>query len=135
MVTGVRLNGRNYAQGDTCVYLPRIQPRGNRDGVGGRDGASKSHLIGLINMFYILPQGDVTFVSIRHLPTVPKVRTLYVTPTVNRPVQAGLAYEYQQDTDVLIHVDSITAKLFLVPHFDSDRRVDFMCGITMWDSR
>ena len=136
MIAGVRLNGRSYAQGDSCVYVPKVPCRGNAPGVGGQDGVSTSHLIGLINMFYTfsLPRGDITFVSLFTLPITHMWRDLFVTPTIFRHEKPGLNYDYITD-HVIIHVDSIISKLFLVPHFNPDFRLDFMCGIPMWDAR
>jgi hypothetical protein len=140
MIAGVRLNGRPFKQGDCCVYLPTVRARGNLPGVGGRDGVATSHRIGLINMFYTftVPQGDVTFVSIYTLPTIHKLRDLYVTNKFVRLVQPGLAFDYDEVdhvNNVLIHIDSISSKLFITPHFDPAQRRHFMCGIPMWDAR
>ena len=136
MISGVTLNGRNFSQGDSCLYVPIVPRRYNQPGVGGQDGTSTSHLLGIINMFYTftLPLGDVTFVSLYNLPIEHKLRSLYVTRTVVRNIQPGFADAYTTN-QVLIHIDSITAKLFLVPHFNPTYRSDFMCGIPMWDSR
>ena len=65
MIGGVRINGRHYSQGCCCLYMPVVPRRWNQDGVGGRAGASESHKVGIINMFYVV--GDTVMVDVQYL--------------------------------------------------------------------
>ena len=139
MISGVRLNGRTYSQGSIVEYLPYVPRRGNRDGIGGRVGSSQSYLIGCINMMYVfqLDNLPIVLVDITGLPIVSVVRSLYV---VERPASdmahlagfTNLTENMDSEGRCIIHIDSITSKIHLAPHFTDEA---YMCAIRMWTAR
>lgn len=142
MIAGVKLNGRGYEQGCYCKYAPRVRQRYNLEGPGGLAGVVDSFKIGKVDMFYVVPmvggQGRVrrpeVFVAVADLPVTGRVRSLYEVnvPGVNVG-DPGFEFELGEDKS-LMHIDSIVAKVKLVPHFDPGR-TDTMCAITMWEAR
>jgi hypothetical protein len=133
MIAGVVLNGREYQQGDACVFFPVVVPRGNRDGVGGRRGNADSAKVGIINMFYIF-DGTI-LVDVTVLPLVEKYRSLYIVENkeVQPRVQFKAVYTFMSAVDrLVIHVDAISCKVHLAPHFANTA---LLCGIPMWDAR
>lgn len=144
MFSGVWLNGRQFKQGSHCSYLPRVQRRGNAAGVGGRLGSSTSYKIGTINMFYVFTMSGVleptrpricVFASITDRPVLTHSRSMYIVNTVREELEkVGFEYEHLQDIHSMIHVDSITSKVMLVPHYDEDKSDSQMCGISMWET-
>jgi hypothetical protein len=141
MVGGVWLNGRQYKQGCHVEYLPRVALRHNRDGPGGSEGSSTSHKVGLVHMFYTFTMmgyaasglaKQATFAAITDCPLVsPKVRSLYFIDAPSERLYPKFRFVLT-DAHSLIHVDSITAKVMVVPHFDRDLRSTQSCGIPMW---
>ena len=133
MVAGVKLNGRPYAQGCTVIYLPRIRPMGNIEGVGGLDGSSTSKKVGFVNMFYVI--NGVVLVDITDVPVIETCRSMFI---VQRAEPECLDLFQQLQTLIstagrtLVHVDSISAKAHTAPHFTRD---DWMCVIPMWVAR
>ena len=143
MSAGVLLNGHKYRRDSVCEYVPRVQRRGNVEGVGGRDGSSTSHLIGVINNFFVLEFGSVpvqiTLVSITPLRICARIRSMYVVERAEglaRPPSLDKIDEFvtsmQSNIHTIIHVDSITAKVHLAPHFED---ADLMCALRMWAAR
>ena len=136
LISGVRINGRLFRQGDHCEYLPKVPRRPNQPGVGGSLGSSVSHLIGTIGMFYRFKMigGDTpaTFVSIKPRTLVERDRSMYIVSTVSDDTSvSGFKYVHLE-AHTLVHIDSITAKVKLVPHYDEAKCTDFMCAIRMW---
>jgi hypothetical protein len=133
MVGGVKLNGRLYEQGCTVTYMPHVVARGNRDGVGGREGSSASTKVGVVNMFYVFDQ--VVIVDLTDLPVLQKCRSMLIVKRYEpeyldqfKRIQTLIASEGRH----LVHIDSITAKAHTAPHFDC---ADHMCILPMWDAR
>ena len=136
LLAGVSLNGRKYKQGDRCEYLPKVARRGNAEGVGGRLGASESHLIGSIKMFYHFNiDGQITtFVDILDHPILEKERSMYIVDTV-LSLRPGKD-EYRVTTDSTIyHIDAITSKVLFAPHYSPHLKATRMCAICMWEAR
>ena len=136
LISGVRINGRLFRQGDHCEYLVKVARRPNLAGVGGSLGSSTSHLIGTVGMFYRFNMvgGDTpaTFVSIKPRTVVGKDRSMYIVDTVSDDTAvSGFKYAHMAG-HMFIHIDSITAKVKLVPHYDEVKRAQFMCAIRMW---
>ena len=139
LVGGVTLNGRSYRQGDTCEFLPQVSVR-RRD---NSQGSSQSHLIGRINMMYRVPMrkgndefSSEVFVSITTIDISAKERSMYITQNVDRQVGSdGFKFVHDHLAHTLVHVDSITSKLMLTPHYDPGLRDTLMCGIRMWHAR
>lgn len=137
MLKGVMLNGHVYKQGDRCAYLARVAPRGNAEGVGGRLGSSESYKVGTIKMFYHFPRTpSITFVDILDLPVRRKLRSLYIV-AAQPAFPRGFACNPVTATSTLYHIDSITSKVLLAPHYTEDETeaTTEMCGIPMWDAR
>jgi hypothetical protein len=119
--------------------MPVVKRRHNAEGVGGLDGSSLSHLVGTIMMFYTFcvtglgAPVTATFVEIKRRPIEYKVRSLYIIQTigVDDSLLKGLEHQFSDD-HVLVHVDSITHKLKVVPHFDAQYEDALMCAIPMW---
>jgi hypothetical protein len=60
---------------------------------------------------------------------------MYVVNSVREETQKlGFKFEPTHNT-TLIHIDSVTHKVKLVPHYDEDHRDTLMCGISMWTAR
>jgi len=141
MIAGVRLNGREYRQGDVVKLLPRVVPRGNQDGPGGREGSSTSYQIGSIHMFYsvVLDNDEVcTFVHVTTHPQIDRFRSLYVLEKFDQTAfRVGLGDDEVEVSPEgqFVHVDSITSKVLVVPHFDEDKWETSVCAITMWEAR
>jgi hypothetical protein len=121
---------------DRIEYLPRVKRMYNLPGVGGLDGASTSHLIGTIKMFYHFDVGGVknTFVDILNHPFNRKEGRMYILPTVLSLVQ-GKHMHPIIPTSRLYHIDSVTSKVIFVPHYNPPDSSTQMCGIPMWESR
>lgn len=144
MISGVTLNGHKYKQGHQILFLPRIRRRGNAAGPGGLEGSSTSHQVGTICMFYQLAmQGTseglprhIVVVSVLVHPEVGRANQLRVVDTVREDVKL-LGWDHFHDSRVhtLIHVDSITSRVMLVPHFDRSKKDSQMCVIPMWKAR
>ena len=113
-----------------------------RQGQVHRD-SSESYLVGTIKLFYVCTLTDdkgiqrkEVFVAVRKRPIIDRDRSLYIVNTVstdtNQPV---FKYEFDVSTDIILHLDSITDRLMLVPHYDKDHADTLMCGIVMWAAR
>ena len=116
-----------------CEYLPKVRRRFNIAGVGGTLGASASFKIGTIKMFYHFKIGAVetTFVDILDHPVLEKVRGLYIIKKVPA-LQQGSTNHPVTATSTIYHIDSITSKILLAPHFTPELMSTRMCGIRMW---
>lgn len=134
MVAGIYLNGRHFKQGDYCEYLPTVPRRGNV-----AEGSSSFYRLARIECFYVVRFGgvEVPLVQITDLPILGSVRSLRVISKPEPMPRPGWdTYKHILQAAVadveLIHIDSITHKVFLAPHFDSE---DEMCAIRMWEAR
>ena len=135
--------------GDKVEFLPKVPRRGNADGPGGREGSSTSHRLAIIGMFYVVEMvggGDhlpsqMCVVSVLVLPHVQQQGKLRVVPislphALSGDVHLkGWNFSHQPDVHALIHVDSITARVMLVPHHDKAFRDSQMCVLPVWKSR
>jgi hypothetical protein len=128
---GVSLNGRVYRQGDACEYLP----------LGRRAGGA--HHIGVINMFYQIcffsPDGRTSrfeiMVDVTNVPVQAKERSMYIIPSIPRRVkQLGFLHVCGSGDSDVLHVDTITAKVQLAPHYSPERRDNLMCALRMWEA-
>lgn len=138
------MNGRQFKQGSHCSYLPRVRCRGNVPGVGGRLGASTSYMVGTVNMFYVFNMDGAspperprtcTFASVTDRPVLGHVRSMFIVDTVSAETEkVGFKYEHLDGVHTMLHVDSITFKIMLVPHYDSDKSTTHMCGIPIWET-
>ena len=139
MIGGVHLNGRLYKQSDMCEYLPRV-PRSNIV-----RGSSDSFRVGFINMFYTfedtslrLPKLDV-FVSVTDVPVRGRERSLYLVDNIHgqRGVKEKFNFVHDSSRHTLLHIDAITAKVLVVPHFNPDPEIRsrLMVAIPMWYAR
>ena len=139
MIAGVYLNGRQYSQGSHCSYYPFVTPRHNQQGIGGLDGSVSSLKIGTIWMFYrfqlIGNSSLTTFVSITDRPIVGNHGNLKMVDTVKSDTLLP-NFNHRHDPSVhnLIHIDSISHKVKLVPHFDASNN-EHMFAINMWEAR
>ena len=142
LTAGVVLNGRDYEQGCYCKYAPHVRPRYNLEGPGGLAGVVESFRIGRVDMFYVVfmpgGRGHVrrreVFVAITDVPVTGRVRSLYEVNVTGVGVGTrGFEFELGAEQS-LMHIDSIVAKVKLVPHFDPGR-IDTMCAVTMWEAR
>jgi hypothetical protein len=79
--------------------------------------------------------GSETFVAIIPHPILGKVRSMYIIDTFDSGVLGGFSYRFDPTTDRLIHIDQITSKIILVPHFNQALEHTKMCGISMWEAR
>ena len=137
MIAGVFINGRQYSQGSVVEYLPKVRPRGNVEGVGGRAGSSESCLIGTINMFYVFHMKDNTtdiFVDITNHPIKHEVRSIYVLGLTPHSLEPGFT-RTAAPGQCFIHIDSITHKVLLAPHYDPDLGDTYTNAIRMWEAK
>ena len=87
-----------------------------------------------------LPQGSRGIGARTYLrtgePYVGRANQLRVVDTVREDVKL-LGWDHFHDSRVhtLIHVDSITSRVMLVPHFDRSKKDSQMCVIPMWKAR
>ncbi len=135
-ISGIRINGRLFKQGDHFEYLPKVVPRGNVPGVGGLLGSSTSHLIGTVGLFYrfVMDGGPspAVFVSVTPRLIKEKERSMYIIEGVMDDSLMSRFDHVHTEQHTFIHIDSITAKVKLVPHYDLAKRAAFMCAIPMW---
>ena len=140
MLAGVYLNGREYKRGNYCEYLPYVRPRGNLPAVaGGELGSSASYLLARIECFYVFRVADqmIALAQITDLPVLGNVRSLRIVQRLTHPIRKGFEdfwhIRHAAPADVLIiHIDSITHKMFLAPHFDEPSK---MCAMRVWEAR
>ena len=136
LVGGVRINGRLFRQGDHCEYLLHVLPRGNLPGIGGLLGSSTSYSLGTIALFYRVPMvggpSPATFVSVKPRLIKEKERSMYIIDSICEDTSLSAFKHVHTLAHHLIHVDSITAKVKLVPHYAVDKHDSLMCGIKMW---
>jgi hypothetical protein len=137
LISGIRINGRLFKQGDHCEYLPRVVPRGNVPGVvGGLLGSSTSHLIGTVGLFYRFEMdggpSPAVFVSVTPRLIKEKERSMYIIEGVIDDTRIRGFEHVHTKLLHFMHIDSITAKVKLVPHYDLAKRTAFMCAIPMW---
>ena len=152
MTAGVMLNGRQYKQGSHAEYLPRVGRRGNRPGAGGAEGSSTSHRVATVHMFYhfsmegsrpesyrggvtlkALPD-EATFAIVSDRVVHDKIRSMHIVDAVrDSATKPGFKFKTAAE-HTIIHIDSITAKVMIVPHFDTTQN-HLMCAIPMWIAR
>jgi hypothetical protein len=136
LIGGVRINGRLFRQGDHCEYLQKVQARGNLPGIGGLAGSSLSYELGTIELFYTVNMvggpSPATFVSVKPRPILSKERSMYIIATICQDTSLSKFAHVHTLAHHLIHLDSITAKVKLVPHYDIAKQASLMCGINMW---
>ena len=139
IMAGVRINGRLFKQGDHCEFLPKVAQRRNVPGVGGLDGSSLSHCVATIGMFYrfnmVGGESPALFVSVIRREQVCRENNMIVLNTVSNDTGLLGFSHVHSPKHVLIHVDAITSKVKLVPHYDIAKRDNFMCAINMWSVR
>ena len=132
----MRINGRFFRQGVHCEYLLHVLPRGNLPGIGGLLGSSTSYSLGTIALFYRVPMvggpSPATFVSVKPRLIKEKERSMYVIDSICEDTSLSAFKHVHTLAHHLIHVDSITAKVKLVPHYAVDKHDSLMCGIKMW---
>ena len=143
VVNGVYLNGRRYSQGSVVEYLPRVRES------NVRVGSSRSFRIGIINMFYVFYRGDeqITFFSLSDLQIIEPYHSLYIIEKSryeecrayienrDNSVNRNFSFVHNSSQHRVFHIDSITSKVHVVPHFNSEKRNDLMCAIRMWYAR
>jgi hypothetical protein len=143
-IAGIQLNGRVFRQGDHCEYLPKVAVRPNVPGVvGGSLGSSASHLIGTVGLFYRFQMNGgpspAMFVSVKPRKIKEKERSLYILDGTGVIDEAHVHKKGHSHVHTLqhtlIHIDAITAKVKIVPHYDLAKRAAFMCAIPMWHVR
>ena len=79
---------------------------------------------------------SAVFVSLCDRPVEDKIYTMYVVRTVREDTRTlSFDHIHSNEQHTLIHVDSITSKIKLVPHYDVTKRTTHMCGIRMWYAR
>jgi hypothetical protein len=130
MTGGVKLNGRLYAQGAVVEYLETAVEYQEHCVV---------RRLGTIGMFYHVRmegpgQREALFVAVKDRPVTGKVRSMHITPTF---VEDGSKPKFKfvlTESHLLLHVDSISAKVMLVPHFDHTLAATHMCGLKMWEA-
>ena len=152
MTAGVILNGRQYKQGSHAEYLPVVRRRFNRPGPGGEEGSSESHRVATVHMFYhFTMQGsrpetvrggvtlkelpdEATFAIISDRAVRDKIRSMHIVDAVrDNATKPGFKFKTAAE-HTIIHIDSITAKVMIVPHFDTTQN-HLMCAIPMWIAR
>jgi hypothetical protein len=136
MIAGVLLNGRKYKQGDRCEYLPRVVRHHGSHGIGGDLGGSMSHLIGTIKMFYHFDINGqrTTFVDILDHPILRKDRSMYIIAYTPQLLMGRSAHPVTA-ASTIYHIDAITSKVLLAPHYTPELKHREMCAITMWEAR
>ena len=106
-------------------------------------GSSESYLVGTIKLFYVCKLTDdagitreEVFVAVRARPIVQRDRSLYIVNTVSSDTRQPLfTYKYDASIDTILHLDCITDRIMLVPHYDEDKADTLMCGVIMWAAR
>lgn len=141
LISGVRLNGRPYKQGDHCEYIPIVHRRGNNPGPGGLEGSDTSRRIATINMFYAVrvqdngEQRDVHLVDLTDIPVGGFYRKLSIVSSDTVRAQRRLpGLNFQHGSGTLFHIDAISAKVMLVPHFDDSKKDSLMIAIPIWEA-
>lgn len=124
MTYGVVLNGRKYAQGSHVEYVvPSQNPSGN---------STPTYHIGTILCFYVIynvdrPKRNIVFVSVKERPVKRKISSMYVLDLLE-------ATPPSSPDDVLLHVDSVSCRVHVVPHMDVSNKSEVV-AIRVWDSR
>lgn len=134
-IKGVWMNGKHYKQGSHVLYLPLVPTTQRNQAVG----SSASYKIGTIRMIYSfgIGQSQMSFVDIEPRPVLNRVRSLYVVKTLREETQTGFQVIRNEGRvhKTLIHLDQVTNRIMLCPHFDEELRTTQQCGITMWEAR
>ena len=73
-------------------------------------------------------------VEISDIPILAIERGLYIVKNIPFQPAPGHSHTYSTE-NTLIHVDAITHKVQLVPHYSPSKRETHMCGIPMWQAR
>lgn len=140
--------GHKYAQGDRVVYSPPGRAEQVQD--------APPELVGTILMFYQVhheldPAGAPyseenprrvrrrveTFVQIKNIPVITKHAKLFL---VDRQIiakhQPKFSKDYipSRDPNMYFHIDVISYKACLVPHFEPDEHC-LMCVIPVWPAK
>ena len=138
MIAGVFLNGREYKQGDVCEYLPWVARRGNADGAGGRAGSSEAHQLCKVNYFIVcqIERRSIVLVHVTPVPILAKERSVYIVPkqipTPPRKFKDLVSAFGCTTTTHFLHIDSITSKIHVTPHFNNP---EWMCALCMFEAR
>ena len=112
MTAGVHLNGHEYKQGDWCGVV-KTNPR--------RPGSPATYHVGRVENFLVFP--GIVFVRLSERPVLEKRFTYYIHQNTDGFMDCG---------NLLVHIDNVTAKMHVVPHFDDAEKV---CSIHVWDAR
>lgn len=73
--------------------------------------------------------------AITDRPVLSLDKGMYIVNSVRQDTEV-LGFKFEPtDNTTLIHIDSITHKVKLVPHYDEDHKDTLMCGISMWTAR
>ena len=75
-----------------------------------------------------------TFVDIENHPIIEKIRSLYIVDTC-LTLRTGFDQHAIVAESTIIHIDAITSKVLLVPHFTPEYKDVRMCAICMWEAR
>lgn len=136
LIAGVRLNGRPYKQGDHCEYIPLVRPRHNLAGPGGLEGSDSSRRIATINMFYafeIENQATLHLVDLTDIPVEAHYRKMSIVSSV-RAQRRLPGFDFAHGSGTLIHIDAMSAKIMLVPHFEESQKDTMMIAIPIWEA-
>ena len=111
-------------------------PHINRRLVQGADDLP-TRLIGTVVMFYTFSmrgrgEPSATFVELVPRAIVRMERSIYVLTPFPPYRPQGFSIDFNNE-NVLVHIDSLTDKIKIVPALDD--APDTLSGITMWESR
>ena len=128
MTKGVRLNGRQYAQGDHVEYSMIFDRRNRNVDMDARS-------VGQIRQFYVFRHTqpsvkNVVFVEIQEREVLSKYRSVYELQHFDRGLSGDLSSV--ECTGKLLHIDSITFKVHIAPHWSNTHK---LCAIPMWAAR
>jgi hypothetical protein len=124
--SGLLVNGRKLKSQDHIEYLPFV----NRRTLHCRQvGSTEAYCVGTIERFHVFHLGtdqELVLVELIDRPIRGMIRSLYVVDSITDHVE-GVASRKK-----FVHIDSVTARIRLVPHFDDP---DLACAIRFWETR
>jgi len=76
------------------------------------------------------------FFAVRNRPVVGHFRDMrFVESVAGDTAEPGWGYVYDPGVDTILHIDSITARVMIVPRYGVNESEGLMCGIKMWLAR
>lgn len=122
VIQKAKLNGRPVACGDVCICVVFIR----RSQALTADSIMHRRVCKIVS-FYELVCGNEPqiFAEVNVIDTIDTIQSLYV-------VNASALSQPDVENTTVFHVDNVTTKAHVAPHFDN---AEYVCIIPMWETR